>query len=63
MPERCKEINKRSSGRNFTEELPALRAKIGITQEELCAIVGISRQTIVLSKQESVKCRGTLTFR
>ena len=29
----------------LTEELPALRAKIGITQEDLCKIVGISRQT------------------
>ena len=29
----------------LTEELPALRAKIAITQEELCGIVGISRQT------------------
>lgn len=29
----------------LTEELPALRAKLAITQEELCVIVGISRQT------------------
>ncbi|MBO5623702.1 MAG: helix-turn-helix transcriptional regulator [Butyrivibrio sp.] len=29
----------------LTEELPSLRAKIAITQEELCEIVGISRQT------------------
>ena len=29
----------------LTEELPALRAKLAITQEELCGIVGISRQT------------------
>ena len=29
----------------LTEELPSLRAKIGITQAELCEIVGISRQT------------------
>ena len=29
----------------FTEELPALRAKLAITQEDLCGIVGISRQT------------------
>ena len=45
MPERCKEINKEALVEILTEELPALRAKIGITQEELCAIVGISRQT------------------
>ena len=29
----------------LTEELPSLRAKIAITQEDLCGIVGISRQT------------------
>lgn len=29
----------------LTEELPALRAKLAITQEELCGIIGISRQT------------------
>ena len=29
----------------LTEELPVLRAKIGLSQTELSAIVGISRQT------------------
>ena len=29
----------------LTDELPMLRAKIAITQEELCGIIGISRQT------------------
>lgn len=29
----------------LTENLPVLRAKIAITQEGLCEIVGISRQT------------------
>jgi len=29
----------------LTEDLPVLRAKIGISQEELAEIVGISRQT------------------
>nr|WP_051527166.1 helix-turn-helix transcriptional regulator [[Eubacterium] cellulosolvens] len=29
----------------LTEELPALRAKLAITQEELCEIIGISLQT------------------
>ena len=45
MPDKCKEINKEALVEILTEELPAMRAKIGITQEELCAIVGISRQT------------------
>lgn len=29
----------------LTEELPALRAKIGLSQDELSNIIGISRQT------------------
>ena len=29
----------------LTEELPALRAKIGLSQDELSCIIGISRQT------------------
>lgn len=29
----------------LTEELPSLRAKIAVTQKDLCEIVGISRQT------------------
>ena len=29
----------------LTEELPSLRAKIGFTQDDLCKVVGISRQT------------------
>ena len=29
----------------LTEELPALRAKIGFTQDDLCEAIGISRQT------------------
>ena len=45
MAEKYKEINKEALVEVLTEELPALRAKIGITQEELCSIIGISRQT------------------
>lgn len=30
----------------FVEELPVLRAKIGISQDELAVYVGISRQTL-----------------
>lgn len=29
----------------LTEELPVLRAKIGLSQDDLCNIIGISRQT------------------
>ena len=39
------EFDKEKLVDTLTEELPSLRAKIGITQEEICGIVGISRQT------------------
>lgn len=32
----------------LARELPVLRAKIGITQEELCQAIGITRQTYSL---------------
>lgn len=43
--ENYNEFDKEKLIDTLTEELPSLRAKIGITQEELCSIVGISRQT------------------
>ena len=43
--ENYNEFDKEKLIGTLTEELPSLRAKIGITQEELCSIVGISRQT------------------
>ena len=43
--ENYNEFDKEKLIDTLTEELPSLRAKIGITQEELCRIVGISRQT------------------
>lgn len=45
LMENYNEFNKEKLIDTLTEELPSLRAKIGITQEELCNIVGISRQT------------------
>ena len=39
------EINKDKLIDILTEELPSLRAKIGVSQEELSDIVGISRPT------------------
>ena len=45
MSDKCNEIDKDKLIEILTEELPSLRAKIGISQEELCSIVGISRQT------------------
>ena len=39
------EINREKLVDILTEELPSLRAKIGVSQEELSDIVGISRPT------------------
>lgn len=38
-------VNKEKLIGILTEELPSLRAKIGVTQEELSSIIGISRPT------------------
>lgn len=45
MTNNKEDINKEELIDILTEELPILRAKIGITQEELCEAIGISRQT------------------
>lgn len=39
------EINKERLIDILTEELPVLRAKIGLSQDDLSGIIGISRQT------------------
>ena len=44
----------------LTEELPALRAKIGYTQDDLCDAVGISRQTY--SSIETKKKKKTMSW-
>lgn len=40
-----KEIDKEKLIEVLTEELPVLRAKIGLSQDDLSDIIGISRQT------------------
>lgn len=39
------EINKESLIDILTEELPVLRARLALSQDDLCNIIGISRQT------------------
>ena len=51
------ELNKDKLIDILTEELPALRARIGITQEALCNIIGISRPTYNAMEAKNV-CRG-----
>ena len=41
-----REFNKQHAIALLVEELPALRAKIGISQEELSRYIGVSRQTL-----------------
>lgn len=40
-----KKLNKDNLIKQLTNELPVLRAKIGVSQDELSNIIGISRQT------------------
>lgn len=43
--EKMNEIDKEKLIDILTEELPVLRAKIGLSQEDVSLIIGISRQT------------------
>lgn len=44
------EIDKSSYLKAMAENLPVLRAKLGITQSELADIIGVSRQTIATAE-------------
>lgn len=37
--------------KNMTANLQMLRAKLGLTQEELCKLIGVSRQTVVQAEK------------
>ena len=39
--------------KNMTGNLQMLRAKLGLTQEEICKLIGVSRQTIVQAEKNS----------
>ncbi len=41
-------LNKARYIENMTENLPALRAKLGLTQEEVAEKIGVSRVTIAM---------------
>lgn len=45
--EKEKSIDKSCYQRAMANNLKMLRAKCGMTQEELCSLIGVSRQTIV----------------
>ncbi|NLL15979.1 MAG: hypothetical protein GX264_02115 [Clostridiales bacterium] len=42
-----KNINKEQLTANMADNLPVLRAKLGLTQEELSILAGISRHTVI----------------
>jgi DNA-binding XRE family transcriptional regulator len=44
------EIDKQRYLRTMAENLPVLRAKLGLTQAELADIIGVSRQTIATAE-------------
>ena len=44
-PTEISEINREELIEILTDELPSLRAKLGISQDELSSIIGVSRQT------------------
>lgn len=45
----------------LTDELPVLRAKIGISQGDISNIIGISRQTYNAIEKKREKCHGILS--
>lgn len=46
----------------LTDELPVLRAKIGISQGDISNIIGISRQTYnAIETKKEKKCHGILS--
>ena len=42
----------------MTDNLPALRAMIGLSQDDISNIIGISRQTYCASRLTNEKCHG-----
>ena len=52
------EIDKEKLITILTEELPVLRAKIDLSQDELSDIIGISRQTYSSIETKNGECLG-----
>ena len=57
-----KEIDKEKLIEVLTEELPVLRAKIGLSQDDLSDIIGISRQTYSSIETKNDKCLGVFFY-
>lgn len=51
------ELNRDALIEILTDELPVLRAKIGISQDDIPSIIGISRQIYNAIETKKEKCR------
>lgn len=47
------DLNREKYIQAMTANLQMLRAKLGLTQQEICKLVGVSRQSIVLAEKNS----------
>ena len=46
-------LDKERYMQNLTDNLQMLRAKLGLTQSDLCVLAGVSRQTIVNAEKKN----------
>lgn len=55
-------INKEDLMDKLIYELPILRARLGMTQDEASDIIGVSRQTYSSIETKNEACRGQLIW-
>ena len=51
-------VQKEKLIQNMTDNLPTLRKKLNLSQEELSELIGVSRSTIAVKKEEKKLCLG-----
>ena len=52
------DIDRKAYSAKMADNLPVLRAKLGLSQEGLAGIIGITRQTISSIENKSRECLG-----